>query len=182
MKKISISQSPFEPTVSGRAWAFGDNLNTDVIHPPDYFSLDPDKVKSGLFARFDSSIQPRLQKNDIFIGGSNFGCGSSRETSIRSLKLNEVGAIVAVNFARIFFRNATNNGLPCLQFVNPDDRNLIEEGSLIHLDLNHCTLQLESGQTIHLQEVGEFIKTIWKQGGLLELLNEKEPLPSKEAV
>lgn len=182
MKKIPIEPYHFNAHISGRAWTFGDNLNTDIIHPPDFYSLDPDKVKSGLFARYDKTIQQRLLKNDILIGGSNFGCGSSRETSIRSLKLNEVGAIIAVNFARIFFRNATNCGLPCLQFSNPDDKQLVEQSELLQLDLTHCTLQLENGHTIQLQDVGEFVKNIWRKGGLMELLNNQEQHPQEVAV
>jgi 3-isopropylmalate dehydratase small subunit len=83
-----------QTTITGSSWVFGDDMNTDVIHAPDYFSLDEARVRLGLFQRLDPSIQQRLQPGDILVGGRNFGCGSSRETVIRSLKLNQVGAIV----------------------------------------------------------------------------------------
>jgi 3-isopropylmalate/(R)-2-methylmalate dehydratase small subunit len=96
-------------TVTGRIWLFGDDMNTDVIHPPSFFSLDPEKVKRGLFHGYDPTIQPNIQPDDIIVAGRNFGCGSSRETSIRAIKLNQIGAVIAVDFGRIFFRNATNS-------------------------------------------------------------------------
>ena len=84
--------------ITGTAWCFGDHVNTDVIHPPEFFSLDPERVKMGLFRGLDPDLHQRFRANDIVVAGRNFGCGSSRETSIRSLKLNRVGAIVAIDF------------------------------------------------------------------------------------
>lgn len=157
-------------TVKGRVWVFGDDVNTDVIHPPQFFSLEPAKVKAGLFHGLDPSIQPALQPGDIFIGGRNFGCGSSRETSMRSLKLNQVGAIIALDFARIFFRNATNNGLPCMTFANPADKAKLEKGQVAEVRLADAELVLESGEVIPLEPAGTFIQEIWAAGGLLEML------------
>lgn len=156
-------------TITGRAWVFGDDLNTDVIHPPEFFSLHPDKVKKGLFHKLDPTLQSRLEPGDILVGGRNFGCGSSRETSMRSLLLNEVGAIVAVSFARIFFRNATNNGLRCFTFAQPDAPQRVDAGDRLTIDVSASQLRLPSGDSLDLAPTGPFIQKIWAAGGLLNM-------------
>ncbi len=154
----------------GRVWAFGDHVNTDVIHPPDYFSLDPAKVKRGLFAKYDPTLQERITPGDILVGGVNFGCGSSRETSIKSLKLNAIGAIVAVDFARIFFRSATNNGIPCLQLRDPADVARASSARSARISLARWTFTTETGEEIPLVPASDFIVRIWRAGGLLAML------------
>lgn len=157
--------------VTGNAWIFGDDLNTDVIHPPEFFSLDQEKVKRGLFHGLDPTLQPRIRPGDILIAGRNFGCGSSRETSVQSLKLNRIGAIIAIDFARIFFRNATNNALRCLTFVNPDDQQRIQQGQRLEVRFDDWILMTETGEHIELERAGSFVKGVWEAGGLLEMLN-----------
>jgi 3-isopropylmalate dehydratase small subunit len=153
-----------------RCWVFGDDLNTDVIHPPDFFSLDPEVVRRGLFHGFDPTLQPALSPGDVLIAGSNFGCGSSRETSIRSLQLNRIGCVVAVSFARIFFRNATNNGLPCVTFARAEDKPRVVPGESIEVDLDSHELRTASGLVFELTPTGEFVQKVWRAGGLLGLL------------
>jgi 3-isopropylmalate dehydratase small subunit len=157
-------------SVRGKVWLFGDDVNTDVIHPPQFYSLDPERVKRGLFHGFDPTLQPRLGPGDVLVAGKNFGCGSSRETSILALKLNQVGAIVAVDFARIFFRSATNHGLPCLTFANAEDRLALRAGESVTIATSEARLTTESGATLALEPAGSFIQRIWAAGGLLELL------------
>ena len=154
----------------GRIWVFGDDMNTDVIHAPDYFSLDDDRVRLGLFRRLDPTIQERVRPGDIIVGGRNFGCGSSRETVIRSLKLNHISAIIAVDFARIFFRSATNLGLPCLTFREPKDYRRLTQGQSIEIDLDTCSIRTDADEAITLERTGPFILKIWRAGGLLSLL------------
>ena len=158
-----------EPTFS-QTWVFGDNLNTDVLHPPSYYSLDPEIVKSGLFKGIDPELQARVVPGDVIVGGHNFGCGSSRETSIRSLKLNGIAAVIAIDFARIFFRSATNHGLPCLCFANPEDLELFRHGGRAQLQLAEDSIELWEGERVQLQPVGAFVRRIWSAGGLLGLL------------
>lgn len=155
----------------GRIWLFGDDVNTDVIHPPQFFSLDPDVVRRGLFNGLDPELQGQLRAGDILVGGRNFGCGSSRETSIQSLKLNQVGAIVAVDFARIFFRSATNNALPCLNFANPADRGRLRAGERVEISFDDATLHTEGGQVIALEPIGAFVHSVWEAGGLIEAMD-----------
>jgi 3-isopropylmalate/(R)-2-methylmalate dehydratase small subunit len=153
-----------------RTWVFGDNLNTDVLHPPSYFSLDPEIVRSGLFKGIDPELQARVQLGDLIVGGSNFGCGSSRETSIRSLALNGIAGVIAVDFARIFFRSATNCGIPCLCLAEPSELARFQHGGRAQLQLDAECIVLENGQRIELQPVGAFVRKIWSAGGLLGLL------------
>jgi len=157
-------------SISGRAWVFGDNMNTDVIHPPEYFSLDDERVRMGLFRGFDPTLQQRISPDDVIVGGRNFGCGSSRETVIRCLKLNHIGAILAVDFARIFFRSATNLGLPCLTFRDPQDSTRVCQGQRLDISLEEWIVRTDSGAVIDLEPVGPFIIKIWRNGGLLSLL------------
>ncbi|MFF3768157.1 3-isopropylmalate dehydratase [Streptomyces sp. NPDC001922] len=157
-------------TINGRVWLFGDDLNTDVIHPPQFFSLDEEKVKRGLFHGLDPDIQPSLRPGDVLVGGRNFGCGSSRETSVRSLKLNGIGAIVAVDFARIFFRNCTNNGIPCLTFARAQDLGVLRAGMRVDVSPGQARMTTDGGQELPLDPPGPFVQRIWRAGGLLSLL------------
>lgn len=163
--------------IRGRVWLFGDDLNTDVIHPPQFFSLEPEKVKRGLFHGLDPSIQPQLRPGDVLVGGHNFGCGSSRETSMRSLKLNQIGAIVALDFARIFFRNATNSGLPCLTFSDPADLRKIKKGQRVEIDAAEGRMTIDGETLVRLDVPGDFVQRIWAAGGLLEMLPAKTTSP-----
>jgi 3-isopropylmalate dehydratase small subunit len=156
--------------LSGRAWVFSDDINTDLIHPPQFFSLDPEVVRRGLFSGLDPELQALLAPGDILVAGQNFGCGSSRETSIQSIKLNQIGAIVAVDFARIFFRSATNNALPCVNFADPADHARIRPGQEIELCFDEWTLCTDAGDRIDLEPVGSFVRAVWEAGGLLQLL------------
>ena len=152
-----------------KCWVFGDDQNTDGLHPPRFFSLDAEVVKRGLFAGIDESYQAQITPGDIVVAGSNFGCGSSREVSIRSFLLNGIAAVVAVDFARIFFRSATNLGLPCLTFKNPEDVAHFVQGAKATVNLQ--THQLISDRGVaELNPPGAFVKRIWDAGGLLELL------------
>jgi 3-isopropylmalate dehydratase small subunit len=166
--------------IRGRVWHFGDDVNTDVIHPPQFFSLDGETVKRGLFHGFDPTLQGRLQPGDVLVAGRNFGCGSSRETSLRSLLLNHVGAIVALDFARIFFRSATNHGLPCLRFARPADRLRLAQGERVEIVPELGLARPEHGEPIQLEPPGEFVLRIWAAGGLLALLPRTQTPPGPE--
>ncbi len=161
-------------TITGKIWCFGDHVNTDVIHPPDFFSLDPERVRQGLFHNYDPTMQSRLAPNDMIVSGRNFGCGSSRETSVQSLKLNQVGAIIAVDFGQIFFRNATNNGIPCLTFKQPDDLSRLETGEMVELSIGRWQLKSSRGEVIELQPASPFIQRIWQAGGLLNMVDQQQ--------
>jgi 3-isopropylmalate/(R)-2-methylmalate dehydratase small subunit len=129
--------------ICGPALVLGDNVNTDVLHPSKFYSLDDSKVRSGFLRAVDGregDADADLQGR-IVIAGSNFGCGSSRETGARVFLLAGVQAVIAVSFARIFHRNLLNLGLPAL--ACPElSHHTIQEGQAVRLDLSHGALQI----------------------------------------
>ena len=99
--------------ISGRAWKYGDNVNTDVIFPGKYtYTLtEGADIAAHAMEDLDPLFAANVQPGDVVVGGRNFGCGSSREQAATCLVYNGVGAVIAASFSRIFYRNALNNGL-----------------------------------------------------------------------
>lgn len=102
--------------IRGRVWKYGDNVNTDVIFPGKYTYTvtDPQEIASHALEDLDPRFAHAVQPGDVVVGGRNWGCGSSREQGATALKYAGVGAVIAVSFARIYYRNAVNNGLPAI--------------------------------------------------------------------
>ncbi|MEJ2150374.1 MAG: 3-isopropylmalate dehydratase, partial [Chloroflexota bacterium] len=102
--------------ITGNAWKYGDDVNTDVIFPGKYtYTLaDPAAIAAHALEDLDPTFAAAVQPGDVVVGGRNWGCGSSREQAATCLKWAGVGALIAVSFARIFYRNAINNGLPAI--------------------------------------------------------------------
>ena len=99
-------------TIKGRVWVLGDDIDTDIIIPTDYLALKTiEDMKQYAFSPLRPELAGRIQDGDIIVGGTNFGCGSSREQAPEIIKALGVKCIIAKSFARIFFRNAINNGL-----------------------------------------------------------------------
>lgn len=103
-------------TIIGRAWVFGDNIDTDLLAPGIYMKLPLDQLASHCLEAIEPRFAKEVQAGDIVVGGANFGLGSSREQAAQALKQLGVGAVLATSFARIFYRNALNLGLPVLFF------------------------------------------------------------------
>jgi 3-isopropylmalate/(R)-2-methylmalate dehydratase small subunit len=122
-----------EPKITGRVWKYGDDVNTDVIFPGKYTYSITDRQEMAQHALED--LDPEFVKNvrpgDIIVAGKNWGCGSSREQAVICLKEAGVAAIVARSFARIYFRNCINEGLP---IVTCDAVDTVETGDEIHID------------------------------------------------
>lgn len=103
----------------GKTWTYGDNIDTDVIIPARYLnSFDPKELASHCMVDIDESFAKEVKAGDIMVGGWNFGCGSSREHAPIAIKASGVPVIIAASFARIFYRNAINVGLPVLEIGN----------------------------------------------------------------
>jgi len=119
----------------GRVWKYGDNVNTDVIFPGKYtYSiLEPEEMARHALEDLDPGFAQKVKPGDVIVAGRNFGCGSSREQAATCMKYAGVQAVVAKSFARIFFRNAINQGLPVLQ--SEEAVNSIEDGEEIEIDL-----------------------------------------------
>lgn len=118
--------------VAGKVLKYGDNINTDIISPPQYMELSIPEAAKYAMSAIDPDFAAKVRQGDILVAGVNFGSGSSRETSPLTLKHLGVGAIVAKFFARIFYRNAINLGIPVIECADTDK---ISDGDLIEIDL-----------------------------------------------
>lgn len=119
--------------ITGKVWKFGDNIDTDLIIAARYLNTsDPHELAKHVMEDADPDFVKKLQPGDIIVAGENFGCGSSREHAPIALKAAGVAAVVAKSFARIFYRNAFNMGLPIFELSETDK---INEGDLISIDM-----------------------------------------------
>jgi 3-isopropylmalate dehydratase small subunit len=154
------------PTIRGRVWKFGDDVDTDVIIPAKYLrsvdqSIWPKHVLEGL----DPSFSSKVRQGDIIVGGKNFGCGSSREQAALAIKWAGVSAVVAESFARIFFRNAINNGLPLVECRGISKA--VGEGEIIEVNLDSGKVKIKAA-TLESLPLPPFLQEILRSGGLVE--------------
>ena len=149
--------------ISGKAWKFGDNVDTDVIIPGKYLrTTDMSVFASHVMEGIDPSFSQKVRKGDIIAAGKNFGCGSSREQAPLSLKYAGIACIVAESFARIFFRNAINVGLPIIE-AGID----CKEGDNIEIDLENGIVKNKE-KTYPATKLPDFLREILTDGGLVE--------------
>lgn len=156
--------------IVGRCWVFGDNIDTDVILPTQYLLLpDVKSMSKHAFEPLRPNFSKEVNKGDIIVAGKNFGCGSSREQAPAVLKELGVAAIVAKSFARIFYRNAINLGLPVVECNKLYDE--VEEGDILEIDLESgIVLNRRTGKVYEATKIPEFIMEIFKCGGLVEYM------------
>ncbi|CAG0976659.1 MAG: 3-isopropylmalate dehydratase small subunit [Candidatus Methanoperedens sp.] len=149
--------------ISGKAWKFGDNVDTDVIIPGKYLrTTDMSVFASHVMEGIDPLFSQKVRKGDIIVAGKNFGCGSSREQAPLALKYAGVACIVAESFARIFFRNAINVGLPIIEA-----RIDCKEGDNIEIDLEKGIVK-NNEKTYPATKLPGFLREILTDGGLVE--------------
>ena len=155
-----------------RAWKFGDDINTDAITPGRYtVTLDKSRLGEIAFIEYRPEFVKEIKQGDIVVAGSNFGCGSSREHSPVALKAAGVGAVVAKSFARIFFRNSINIGLPILICADTD---MIDDGDELELDVQTGLIRdVTKGKDIHAEPLPDFVMKIVLQGGLVPFLRDE---------
>ena len=155
-----------------RAWKFGDDINTDVITPGRYtVTLDKSRLGEIAFIEYRPEFAKEVKQGDIVVAGRNFGCGSSREHSPVALKAAGVRAIVAKSFARIFFRNSINIGLPILICADTD---MIDDGDELELDIRTGLIRdVTKGKEIQAEPLPDFIMKIVLQGGLVPFLRDE---------
>ena len=157
--------------MKGKAHRFGDDVNTDYIIAGRYKfkTLDMDELACHVMEDLDPDFCSRLEKGDFVVAGRNFGCGSSREQAPLALKHAGVGAVLADSFARIYFRNSINNGLPALVC----DTSEIEEGDDLELDLEKGVVtNLSRGQEIGCDPLPEVMLDILNEGGLIPYMKD----------
>jgi 3-isopropylmalate dehydratase small subunit len=154
-------------TAKGRVWKFGDDINTDEIIPGRYLdNYDPAHLAAHAMEGASKEFASKVVNGDIIVAGSNFGCGSSREQAVIALKHAGVSAVVAKSFARIFYRNAINLGLPVIE--SEDAHEVLPEGAVAFLDPATSRLMSEDGtRSARLKEIPAHAKTILDQGGLI---------------
>ena len=156
----------------GKVWVLGDDIDTDIIIPTEYLALKTiDDMKQYGFSPLRPELAGQIQKGDIIVAGKNFGCGSSREQAPGVLKALGVQAVVAKSFARIFYRNAINIGLPVIVCKDlPDD---VKTGDTMELSMSDGTAHA-NGKTYSCTKLPEYMQNILNQGGLIASLNREE--------
>ena len=159
--------------IKGRVWKFGDNVNTDVIYPGRWLKItgDPREMASHSFEGVFPNFVQEVKKGDIIVAGRYFGCGSSREQAVGCLKHLGIGGIVAESFARIYYRNAINLGLPIL--IAPGVLKKVKQGDCIKVDFAKGLIKLKDTEIKGIP-LPEFILEIIKEGGLIPHLQKKE--------
>ena len=152
--------------IRGKVWKYGDDVNTDVIFPGKYTYTITDRKEMATHALedLDPAFAKQVRPGDVVVAGRNFGCGSSREQAATCLKEAGVAAVVAASFARIFFRNAINEGLPLVEC--PEAIKAIEAGQEIEIDFEGGTL-LARGTTYRFPGLPESVMGIVREGGLI---------------
>ena len=157
-----------EKIISGKAHIYGDNIDTDLIISGKYTkTLDLNMLAEHVLEDLDPHFRGRLEKGDILVAGDNFGCGSSREQAPLALKTAGLSAVVAKYFARIFFRNAINVGLPVLEVPHSQ----IEAGDEVVINLVEGTLRnVTRGETFYADKMPGVMMDILQEGGLVNYL------------
>ena len=159
-----------------KVWRYGDHVDTDVIIPARYLNISDfnelaehamEDSKENLTVNFAANVKP----GDIVVAGKNFGCGSSREHAPIVLKVKGVKCIIADSFARIFYRNAINIGLPAI--VCKDLPDAVEDGDTMVLHMSEGTAEV-NGKTYTCTKLPEYMQNILNQGGLIASLNREE--------
>ena len=153
---------------TGKALKYGDNVDTDVIIPARYLNtIDKKELASHCMEDIDKEFVHRVQQGDIMIAGYNFGCGSSREHAPIAIKESGISLVIAISFARIFYRNAINIGLAILEC--PEAVDAISEGDSVRADLDAGVIyNLTTGEQFKTQPFPAFIQQIITNGGLVE--------------
>jgi methanogen homoaconitase small subunit len=158
-----------------RVWLFGDNMDTDQILPGRYAPYMTSEAELGKYPFIEArpEFAKQVRSGDIIVAGRNFGCGSSREYAPRALKVVGIAAIVAPSFARIFYRNALNLGMPLFE---ADLTGVLKDGQTVDLNLNSSSL-LTGDSTILLPTPPVFVRDIWAEGGIVEYYRRHHRLP-----
>lgn len=159
--------------VTGKVFKYGDNIDTDVIIPARYLNApSPEELAVHCMEDIDKEFVKNVKPGDIMVGGSNFGCGSSREHAPVSIRANGVSCVIAASFARIFYRNAINIGFPILEC--PEAAEKISAGDTVSVDFETGIIKDETtGETFQAASFPPFIAKIIEQGGLFEYIKNK---------
>lgn len=154
--------------VHGRAFRFGSEIDTDTIIPSQYMRLEPEDYAKHAMETIDPSFSENVDSGDMIVAESNFGIGSSREQAVIALQLSGIDAVIAESFARIFYRNAVNEGLPVIK-LDHESIERIDEGDELELELEAGTIRnLTKERTYEFEPFTEPVKSILEAGGAVE--------------
>ena len=156
--------------IQGKVHKYGDHVDTDVIIPARYLNTaDPKELAAHCMEDIDKDLVKNVQPGDILVAGVNFGCGSSREHAPIAIKASGIACVIAENFARIFYRNSLNIGLPILEC--PAASKAIQNGDEVAVDFDTGVIEnLATGETYQAEPFPPFIQNIIQKGGLLASL------------
>jgi 3-isopropylmalate dehydratase small subunit len=159
--------------IKGKVWKFGNDIDTDAIIPARHLNTtDGKQMASHLMEDLDPKFASRVGPSDIIAAGKNFGCGSSREHAPIAIKASGVSCVIAHSFARIFYRNAFNMGLPILEC--PEGAERIQQGDELEIDLDSGTIENRTrNETYRAQPLPLFMQKLIKAGGLMEYVKEQ---------
>jgi 3-isopropylmalate/(R)-2-methylmalate dehydratase small subunit len=157
----------------GKVWKFGDNIDTDAIIPARYLNTsDPKELAGHCMEDADPQFVNKIKAGDIILGGENFGCGSSREHAPIAIKAAGISCVIAKSFARIFYRNAFNMGLPI--FESAELWAAIKESEEISLDSSHGKITTMAGnKTFNINPIPPFMEQLIADGGLMKYIAKK---------
>lgn len=157
----------------GRAFKYGDNIDTDVIIPARYLmSFDPKELKKNCMEDIDKNFSKQVKNGDVMVGGNNFGCGSSREHAPIAIKASGVSCVIAESFARIFYRNSFNIGLPIIESKEASEK--IDAGDEIQVDFEIGKIKnITKDEEYKIQPYPEFIQGIIEENGLINYVSKK---------
>ena len=157
-----------------KIWRYGDHVDTDVIIPARYLNIsDFKELAEHAMEDIDTTFAPNVKKDEIMVAGKNFGCGSSREHAPVVIKVKGIKCIIADSFARIFYRNAINIGLPIMECEAAADA--IQAGDTVSVNFDTGTIVDETtGETFQAAPFPEFIQKMIKAGGLMNSIKEKQ--------
>lgn len=159
--------------LKGRVWRFGDDVDTDAIIPARYLNTsDPAELARHVMEDADKDFSTKMRPGDIIVAGKNFGCGSSREHAPISIKAAGIQAVIARSFARIFYRNSFNIGLPIFESQGASDA--IREGDTIEIDADSGIIRnLDRGEQYTAEVIPPFMQELIAAGGLIEWARKK---------
>jgi 3-isopropylmalate/(R)-2-methylmalate dehydratase small subunit len=160
--------------LKGKVFKYGDNVDTDVIIPARYLnSSDPENLAAHCMEDIDENFADQVEEGDIIVGGKNFGSGSSREHAPLAIKYAGVSCVVAESFARIFYRNSINIGLPILEC--PEAVKNTEAGDQLEVDIDKGIVKnLRTGESFEAEPFPPFMQEIIKDGGLIAHIKKVE--------
>lgn len=158
---------------SGMVHRYGDNVDTDVIIPARYLNTsDPKELAEKCMIDIDADFVNKVKSGDIMVAGKNFGCGSSREHAPIAIKASGISCVIAETFARIFYRNSINIGLPIIECKEASDE--IEDGDKVEVDFDSGIIyNLTKNKEYQGQSFPEFMQRIIKAEGLINYINSK---------